>query len=51
LQKGLYADKANQPSENVRTLKKKIRKRVMQGDDAQLILEGILGNDSNGKEV
>jgi HK97 family phage portal protein len=50
LQKGLYADKANQPSENVRTLKKKIRKRVMQGDDAQLILEGILGNDSNGKE-
>jgi len=45
LQKELYKEK---PSENVRTLKKKMRKQVQAGEDAQLILEGILGNDSNG---
>ena len=45
LQKEMFS---KQPSENVRTLKKKIRKKVQAGEDAQLILEGILGNDSNG---
>lgn len=46
LQREMFAQKP--ASENVRTLKKKIRKKVQDGEDAQLILEGILGNDSNG---
>jgi HK97 family phage portal protein len=45
LQKDLYN---KTPSSNVRILKKKVRKQVIDGMDSQLILEGILGND--GKE-
>lgn len=46
LQKQLYADK-NQ-SENVRTLKRKMKKEIQEGIDPQLILEGLFGNDGKG---
>jgi HK97 family phage portal protein len=44
MQEGLY----NKPQTNSRTLKKQIEKKIKEGIDPQLILEGIFGNDGKG---